>query len=416
MRAFICGVLALAAPCALAQTPSSTWTVTLDIPGFGAVQHLAIAKNGDIVVGGHVDRGEASIQASRYDGWLARYSADGALIWENRIGGEYRDEVAGLAIAPDGSIYVAGPQDIRLTQSIQDTASYVARYAADGQLIWHSPIDDPDGPQVWLTSSRLLDNGSLLVAGGVTWSRRTQSDAYIALINPSGERMWQQWPAPYEDDAELVALAENGRTFLGVTSVVQQHGRIGRIGSDNTVELFATYPSMDGPQPARCVVIELEYGHRADAPCGPMDDLAINMNRAAAPFTAGRNGGFGDGDGYVRKYDEAGKIVWEFAPPSADGDGFNAVAPTADGGVVAAGYRLQGNDVMRHNWDGVLVKLDRAGNLEWRREFDGSARDELNDVGVLEDGSIVVAGHTTPVGSDAWKPWIMRLNPEGQLE
>jgi len=416
MRALVCGLLALAAPCALAQTPSSTWTVTLDIPGFGAVQHLAIAKNGDIVVGGHVDRGEASVQASRYDGWLARYSADGALIWENRIGGEYRDEVAGLAVAPDGSIYVAGPQDIRLTQSIQDTASYVARYAADGTLMWHSPIDDPDGPQVWLTSLRLLDSGSLLAAGSMKWAWGVQSDAYVALVNASGERMWQQLPAPYEDDAELVALARNGRALQGVSTVVQQHGRLGRIASDNTVELFATYPSMDGPQPARCVVIELEYGHRADAPCGPMDDLAINMNRAAAPFTAGRNGGFGTGDGYVRKYDEAGLVVWEFAPPSDDGDGFNAVAPTADGGVVAAGYRLHGNDVMRHNWDGVLVKLDRSGNLEWRREFDGSARDELNDVGVLEDGSIVVAGYTTPVGSDVWKPWIMRLNPEGQLE
>lgn len=417
MRLVVAMVAALIAPMASAQQPPPTWSVTLDIPGRGEIRELAIADNGDIVVAGYIDRGVESIQASKLDGWLARYSADGALIWEKRIGGEYRDEVAGLAIAPDGSIYIAGPQDIRLTQSIKHSASYVSRYTGDGTLMWHTSIDAPDGPQVWLTSMRLLDDGSALVVGGMRWSwEGTDSEAYVARISATGERLWQQWPAPYENDAELAALARNGQTFRGLASIVQQHGRLGRIGSDNTVELFATYPSMEGPSPARCVVIELAYGHRSDAACGPMDDLAINMNRAAAPFTAGRNGGVGTGDGYVRKYDEAGQVVWEFAPPSDDGDGFNAVTSSADGGAIAAGYRLHGNDVFRHNWDGLLLKLDRAGNLEWQREFDGGARDELNGVAELDDGSVIVVGYTTPNGSDVWKPWIMRLNPDGQLE
>lgn len=416
MRAFICGVLALAAPCALAQAPS-TWSVTLDIPGRGEVRSVAIASNGDIVVGGYVDRGEESVQASELDGLLARYAPNGQLLWERRIGGEFRDEVAALEIAPDGSIFVAGPRDVQLRQSIQDAASYVSRYAADGSLIWSTPFDDPDGPQVWLTSLRLLDSGSLLVAGGKKFSWSGDHDAYIALVNDAGERIWQQWPAPYPDGVNpnvpgksmTVRSASGGHLY-------QEHGRLSRLTSDNKIELIATQPDMVGPLAARCIVVELERGHRTEDTCGPMNDYAMHMTVASFPFTASRAGAVATGDGVVRKYDDAGNVVWEFAPLSDDGDGFNAAAPTSDGGVVVVGYRLHGRTAERHNWDGVLVRLDKYGNELWRREFDAGKRDELTDLALLSDGSIIAVGYTTPEGSDIWKPWIMRLNPEGQLE
>jgi uncharacterized delta-60 repeat protein len=415
MRTILAVLALVAAPHAQAQGPSQTWSITLDIPGRGEARALAIADNGDIVVGGYVDRDKESVQASELDGWLARYSADGHLIWEHRIGGEFRDEVATLQIAPDGSIYIAGPRDIQLRQSIKHTASYVARYAAEGVLIWSTQVNDPDGPQVWLTSSRLLDDGSLLVAGGLVhaWAR---SDAYVALFSAEGEQMWHEWPPEYPEGVD--PNAPDKTRFIRTASGdrrVQEHGRLGRLTSD-TVELIATQPDMIGPLPARCIVVDMEWGNRADEDCGPMDDFAMHMTPASFPFTASRTGSIANGDGRVRKYNDAGEMVWEYAPATDDGDGFHAAAPAPDGGVVVAGYRLHGNSVDRHNWDGVLIRLDKDGKLVWRREFDAGKRDELTEVALLPDGSIVAAGYTTPADADIWKPWVMRLNSEGQLE
>ena len=417
MRLAAALVAALIAPIASAQQPAPTWSVTLDIPGRGEIRELAIADNGDIVVAGYIDRGEESIQASKLDGWLARYAPDGKLLWERRIGGEYRDEVSGLAIAQDGSIYISGPQDVRLTQLIKRSASYVSRYAGDGTLMWNTSVDAPDGPQVWLTSLRLLDDGSALVAGGMRWSwEGTDSEAYVARISATGERLWQQWPPPFEE-SDVSAGADTTRALSrDVTSIVQQHGRLGRLGPGNTVELIATYPSLDGPTPVRCVPIDLEYGHRIEGECDPVDGLNMRVTPTSAPFAAGRTGGYAIGDSVVRKYDGDNNIAWEFAPVSDDGDGFNSAAATPDGGVLSVGYRLHGRMAERHNVDGVLVRLDQNGSLVWRREFDGGARDELTNVAVLNDGSIIVTGYKTPPGSDVWKPWIMRLNSEGRLE
>lgn len=415
MRAIVVALAVVAASHAHAQSPANTWSITLDIPGRGEARALAIADNGDIVVGGYVDRDKESVQASELDGWLARYSSDGRLIWEHRIGGEFRDEVATVQIARDGSIYIAGPRDLQFRQSIHHTASYVSRYAPDGALIWSTPVEGPEGPQVWLTSSRLLDDGSLLVAGGLNHAP-ARSDAYVALFSAEGEQMWHEWPAEYPESANPIAP---GKTIIlrsptGEYSV-QEHGRLGRLEA-GTVELIATQPDMMGPLPARCIVVDLEWGNRADKDCGPMDDFAMDMTPASFPFTARRTGAIGTADGRVRKYSDAGDVVWEYAPVTDDGDGFSAAAPTSDGGVVVAGYRLQGRSVERHNWDGVLIRLDKDGRLVWRREFDAGKRDELTEVALLSDGSIVAVGYTTPADADIWKPWMMRLNSEGRLE
>lgn len=415
MRTILVALALVAAPHAQAQDSSQTWSVTLDIPGRGEVRALAIGDNGDIVVGGYVDRDKESVQASELDGWLARYSPDGRLIWEHRIGGEFRDEVAALQIAPDGSIYVAGPRDIQLRQSIQDSASYVSRYAANGALIWSTPIDDPEGLQVWLTSARLLDNGSLLVAGSLRhgWAN---SDAYIALFSSEGEQLWHEWPPAYPEgvNPNVPGKAITIRTASGDYNV-QEHGRLGRLAAD-TVELIATQPDMAGPLPARCIVVDLEWGNRADDDCGPMDDFAMHMTPASFPFTASRTGDVGTGDGRVRKYNDASDVVWEYAPVTDDGDGFHAAAPTPDGGVVVAGYRLHGRSVERHNWDGVLIRLDNDGKLVWRQEFGAGKRDEITKLALLPDGSIVAVGYTTLADADVWKPWIMRLNSDGKLK
>lgn len=420
MRLLVAAVAGLAvavSSTAVAQTSTPTWSVTLDIQGRGQITELAIADNGDIVVGGYVDRGEESVQASKLDGWLARYAPNGKLLWEHRIGGEYRDEVNGLAIAPDGSIYVAGGSDIQLRQSIQDNASFVSRYAADGSLIWTTAIDDPDGTQVWLTSLQLLDNGSALVMGSLRNSWGSGSDAYVAMISKDGERLWQQWPPEYPEGVNPVAP---GKTFVVRSAngsvVAQENGRLGRFRPDDTIELIATQPDMGGPLPARCLVVGLQDGHRSDDSCGPMDDIAMHMTRASAPFTASRRGDVATGDGVVRKYDDDGEMLWEFTSSIDDGDGFHAAAPTPDGGAVVVGYRLHGRTVERHNWDGVLVRLDRDGKQVWRREFDAGKRDELQNVAMLPDGSIIAVGYTTPPGADIWRPWLMRLNPEGRLE
>ncbi len=78
------------------------------------------------------------------DGFVAKYDATGALVWARQVGGASADAARGIAVAADGSVYVAGffsssavfvGSPIRLTAQGQ-TDLFVAKYTGDGQLVW----------------------------------------------------------------------------------------------------------------------------------------------------------------------------------------------------------------------------------------------------------------------------------------
>ena len=62
-----------------------------------------------------------------------------------------------------------------------------------------------------------------------------------------------------------------------------------------------------------------------------------------------------------------------------------AVQQTSDGGYIVAGRTV--------GYDGVVLKLNNAGDLEWRRTFDGSGMDFLSSVQQTTDGGFVAAGN-----------------------
>lgn len=80
------------------------------------------------------------------DGFVARYDSGESLLWARQIGGVLSDEARGIALGPDGSVYVTGffhaqatfsdPAGPRVLSSRGVTDIFIARYTADGRLLW----------------------------------------------------------------------------------------------------------------------------------------------------------------------------------------------------------------------------------------------------------------------------------------
>ena len=95
------------------------------------------------------------------------------------------------------------------------------------------------------------------------------------------------------------------------------------------------------------------------------------------------------------------KPVWWQAHGGGHEDEGAAVAPTNDGGYIAAGwtktYGAGGGDM----W---LVRTNDTGVEEWNRTFGGKGFDFAEGVLAEDDGSFVIVGTTTSFGSAArWK-------------
>jgi len=112
------------------------WSVIHD-GGFDDDQgnELRVDPDGNVLIAGRSDSDSSA------DIYLAKFSADGVLQWNQRFDGEAgaTDYATGLAVAPDGAAYVAG-----VTQPFAGfTFYFTAKYAPDGSLEWTRQYGGP---------------------------------------------------------------------------------------------------------------------------------------------------------------------------------------------------------------------------------------------------------------------------------
>lgn len=120
--------------------------------------------------------------------------------------------------------------------------------------------------------------------------------------------------------------------------------------------------------------------------------------------------------GLCLKLNGEGDIVWANLYGGTDEEEFTAVASTPDGGCVISGSRYAERDPEGGGSDGLILKLDEMGKIEWQIGIGSDDREYLSGVGSLADGYIVSGG--TDYTTDTVTPsqgWIVRLNLTGEL-
>ena len=144
--------------------------------------------------------------------------------------------------------------------------------------------------------------------------------------------------------------------------------------------------------------------------------------------------GFHSGSGYtfdwwIIKVDGAGNLVWERTVGGSDVDQCFAVALTPDGGCIATGRvtSVDGDAVGNHGGeDAMLVKLDNAGNVQWKKVYGGSKFDSGWGVLTTSDGGYIFSGRTASNDGDvsgnhqpfgaAEDFWVVRTNSGGTVQ
>lgn len=111
----------------------------------------------------------------------------------------------------------------------------------------------------------------------------------------------------------------------------------------------------------------------------------------------------GVSDMWIVRMDSSFNILWQRCIGGSSDDAGNWVHECADGGFVAVGYvgSTDGDAVGNHgNRDGIIVKLDASGNIEWLKCLGGSQEDVLYSVVCLDDGGFAALGKTLSKDGD----------------
>lgn len=186
---------------------------------FGSIQLPAIPTGSG---GGYFNKRMLS------DGYIAKYSPDGNVVWVRSFGGSGIDGGDGLEVDDHGNIYITGNTTATITTNktsppqIDTSTLFLAKYSPEGNLLWqqHFPSDDRSvGRDVVLDSQ-----GNPIIAGRFTGILDLQgtrllsvgkNDGFIAKFDTTGKCLWGvRVGGPDDDDIQGIALDSSGRILV----------------------------------------------------------------------------------------------------------------------------------------------------------------------------------------------------------
>ncbi len=143
---------------------------------------------------------------------LIKLEADGAVAWARTLGGVAQDEANGILTLPDGGCVVAG-----MTRSVGGGGSdlLVARFDADGTLMWQRTLGG-SGDEVAASLCGAHGSG-VVVAGHVQARNSTVSNLWLVKISATGDVVWEHTYGT--DDSErghdVIATRDGGYIVAG---------------------------------------------------------------------------------------------------------------------------------------------------------------------------------------------------------
>jgi hypothetical protein len=143
------------------------------------------------------------------------------------------------------------------------------------------------------------------------------------------------------------------------------------------------------------------------------NDYGLYMTRLrdGSFFMVGEvNTGNGNGiDALLLKLDTAGNLIWRKSFGGAGAQSLQYVDTIVGGEIIACGYAASptgDNEVL-------VVKMDTSGNIVWQKLHGGNQTDYADGVHQTPDGGYILSAVTSSFGGGSTDGWLLRLNSLG---
>jgi hypothetical protein len=385
----------------LSSSGLKEWDRTYGGMGTDTLVDIALDADGGVFIGGTGFRGEVipldiPCLEPFCDGWalydgskdyfVARTDATGHTLWQQFLGGDGHDYLAGLAVGPGNTVTLAGSSispigGNKTAPHFGDYDAWIARLDPVGNRIWDRSFGGTSADQISLVH-RTSDGGMILC--GVSFSEPGgnksspaygQGDVWLIRLNAAGEKLWEQslGGTGYETPVKLFEMPDGG--FL-----------IG-CGSASPISGNKTSPSLDS-------------------------DLLLA------------------GDYWIVRVNPQGVVLWDKTFGTESWDLLVDFQPTASGGAIFSGVRYAdpATGFLLLPFEYRLIQVDANGVELWSKVFDADNASAvgwlwpsrilpLPDQGLLigatsfADGTNSLKTSPTYGISDCWLPSTMTLAP-----
>lgn len=358
------------------QSFSTTWSGyvgdTLSADGIYAV---AADNQTNVFIGGVLGQGTICSDPQIYplndnnggdNGFLAKLSAQGALLWFRDFGSEKDDRITSLAIQTNGTVFAAGVSQRTGTDDSGTDALLSSVRTDDGSENWTFTFGNANTSNGF-NAVAVDANGFVYAAGYISYSNfanrvsgysvsgttygnnyKGNTDGLVVKFSPAGEVLWSCYLGGTNADiATACAIGADGSLYVG-----------GETRSPGWVSHSSRTPSPNNP------------------------------------------------DAFLVKLNTNGVHVWSTFLGGSAADSITALAKDPSASVLYVGGSTASSDFMPNGvrlnthaggTDGFAVKLLDTGSgfqTNWCRFFGGSTTDSVSSLALLTNGNLVVGGVT----------------------
>ena len=356
------------APTTLAPTQATS------IGGSGIDRLTSVAKTSDggYVVGGYFASNEIELDethnltnAGNNDGMVIKYGADGGVEWVKAVGGGNKDYINSVATTEDGGYIVGGnfySNSITVDGKVLNNSysgyscGMIIKFDEDGIAEWVKAVGGIDEYSDTITVVKAISDGSYIVGGyfgsssitvdGIELKNNGSYDGMVIKYGADGTAQWAKvLGGKYWDEITSVAETQDGDYIVG-----------GYFGSSSIT----------------------------------VDEIELANN--------------GSNDGMIIKYGADGEVKWAKAIGGSGDDSIKTVATMQNGGYIVGGrfsgdsitvgdYILKNNSGRSDFYDGMVIKYNYEGKVEWATSIGKYGDDSISSVATTSDGGYIVGGY-----------------------
>ncbi|MBN2059614.1 MAG: hypothetical protein JW882_04270 [Deltaproteobacteria bacterium] len=325
-----------------------------------------------------------------------------AFTWSALYGGIDHDEAASVKATEDGGSVVAG----NAHSFGKENQVWIFKINSSGECEWQKVYTNTDKESYGVRSIDLIPAGGFVLAGDAQTCYETdgslcQGYGWLAKLAPDGQIVWQKG---FKDTEGY------GSSFSAVQSTKDNGfiaaGRGGTLGSVTPrSKLWVVKLDPDG-----AIQWQRFYHHEniTDSSAYSVQQTQDGGYIVAGALFSGLTGWSDGYDIWALKLNEIGNVQWHgmYRSPAGYDIGWS-VKQTSDGGYAIGG---QTEDSTGYGTDGLILKLDSAGAIQWQKNYETNSGDAIKNLYQTTDGGYMVGGLYQGGGVAA------KLNQNGAIE
>jgi len=292
---------------------------------------------------------------------------------------------------PDSGFCMGGPT-ISFGAGAEDVL--LIKTNANGTLQWARTYGGT-GTDYRHSAAKTFDGGYIM--SGWTNSFGGGMEAFLLKVTANGTYQWMKtygWVGSNEFSFSVVQSPDNGYAFLGQTSTGSGDILFVKTDISGSVQWARTYGNNTAADQGMRLISTADSGY-------------LLVSRAAS-FSAGAK------DFLLMKTDPSGIVQWSRTFGGSGDENVYDIIQTSDGGYATCGRTLSFG---AGSTDGLIVKMDANGSLQWARTYGGTLFDDFaNSIIQTSDGGYVTSGHIQSFGAGSDDCSIMKIDPAGNLQ